>query len=464
MKTTQTTKPLALSLLALCLSGCMIGPDFSRPALTLPERYSAATEESDPAKTVQQGWWRLFQDTTLDTLVDQALAHNQDLQEAFARLEEAEGLAKEANALFYPSLDLSSGAGRSKATESTNPRLRDRYRASLNTAFEVDIWGRLRRANEAARAEILASRYAKDTLELSIASLVSNAYLALRAADASIALTEDTLVSRKEALTIAQNRFNAGKAASLDLHQAEGALAAAQAQLYTFKRQRGLTENQLALLTGKPGLTLPPDDLRKLPMPPVPPAGLPSTLIEARPDIRQAEELLVSANARIGVAKAALFPTVSLTAGLGTESAEFSKLFKTGAQTWSFGTDLVFSVFDAGRRSAQVDQATARQKQTLARYQKAVETAFKEVNDALVSLREEAEAEKAQTLRVDASEKTLSLAKIRYESGYSPFIEVLDAQRNANDARLAFISQRQSRLGSAVALFKALGGGWKEGG
>ena len=277
-----------------------------------------------------------------------------------------------------------------------------------------------------------------------------------------MALTTDTLKSRQSALNIARSRMDAGKASPLDFHQAEGAVAAAQSQLSSLRRQRALAENQLALLTGQPGFSLPAGDLRQLPMPPVPPAGLPSALIEARPDIRQAEELLVSANARIGVAKAALFPTVSLTGSLGSESAEFSKLFSAGSQTWNIGLGLIFSVFDAGRREAQIDQASARQKQVLANYQKTVENAFKEVNDALVSLHEGAEGEKAETQRVEAAKKTLALAEVRYESGYSPFIEVLDAQRNFNDAQLAYIGQRQSRLSAAVSLFKALGGGWKD--
>ncbi len=459
-------KPLqlkpALALLLLALGGCAVGPDYRAPTTALPGEYTAAVPAAQATAPLKKAWWTLFQDAQLNALVATAQAHNHDLLAAIARVEEAEGLAREANALFYPSLDLSAGAGRSKLTDTSTPRLRDSRRATLNTAFEIDLWGRLRRANEAARAEILASRYARDTLELSIASLTASGYLALRAADASVALTTETLASRQKALEIAKSRMDAGKASPLDFHQAEGAVAAAQSQLSTFKRQRALAENQLALLTGQPGLTLARGDLRQLPMPPIPPAGLPSALIEARPDIRQAEELLVSANARIGVAKAALFPTLSLTGTLGSESAELSNLFSSGAQTWNIGLGLIFSVFDAGRKEAQIDQVSARQKQVLANYQKTVETAFKEVNDALITLHEGAEGEKAETRRVEAAQKTLSLAEIRYAAGYSPFIEVLDAQRNTNDAQLAYVAQRQSRLTAAVSLFKALGGGWQD--
>ena len=245
-------KPL-LALILLSLGGCMIGPDFLRPQTALPGEFTAAAPATQAQAPLQKEWWLLFQDAQLNELIAKAQAHNHDLLAAIARVEEAEGLAREANALFYPSLDLSAGAGRNKLAEPNNPRLRDSRRASLNTAFEIDLWGRLRRANEAARAEILASRYARDTLELSVASLTANGYLALRAADANMALTADTLKSRQSALNIARSRMDAGKASPLDFHQAEGAVAAAQSQLSSLRRQRALADNQLALLTGQPG-------------------------------------------------------------------------------------------------------------------------------------------------------------------------------------------------------------------
>ena len=223
-----------------------------------------------------------------------------------------------------------------------------------------------------------------------------------------------------------------------------------------------MAESQLALLTGQPNLRIPAGDLRQMPLPPVPPGGLPSALLEARPDIRQAEESLISANARIGVAKAAYFPSVTLTGTYGGESAALADLFKSGANVWSLGLAAAMPLFDAGRTSARVDQATARQKQALAGYQKTVHTAFKEVNDALVGLREYATADDAQDKRAKAAQKSLDIAQIRYAAGYSGFLEVLDAQRTANDALMAFVSTRQARLNASVDLFKALGGGWKD--
>jgi multidrug efflux system outer membrane protein len=209
-------------------------------------------------------------------------------------------------------------------------------------------------------------------------------------------------------------------------------------------------------------LKLPVGDLDKLPLPPVPPAGLPSSLLEARPDVRQAEENLAAANARIGLAKAALFPTISLTAALGGESAQLAGLFGGASKIWTSGFGLMLPIFTAGRLEGQVDQATAQQKQALASYQKAVQSAFKDVKDALVSLRQTAEKDEALGAQVQAAKKSLALAQLRYESGYSPFLEVLDAQRTANDATQNALKNRQARLSAAVDLFRALGGGWKD--
>lgn len=456
--------------LAVLLAGCAVGPDYQRPEAALPGEFTVATSQADqPAAAVKKDWWTLFQDATLNELVTQALAYNHDLLSAVARVEEAEGLAREANATFFPQIDLNAGASRSQVSEvtaiplsSSTPRIRDARSAALKTSFEIDVWGKLRRANEAARAQVLASRYARDTVELSVAGLVTSGYLSLRAADASLALTQNTFEIRAKSLEIVKSRLQAGSASPIELHQAEGSLAAAEVQLVELRRLRALAQNQLALLTGKPDLRVAPGDLRQLPLPPVPPAGLPSALLEGRPDIRQAEESLISANAQIGVAKAALFPSLSLTGSLGSESAALSNLFAGGAGTWSLGLAAAMPIFDAGRNAARIDQASAVQKQSLIAYQKAVQTAFKEVNDALVGLRENAESERAQDKRVQAAQKTLELAQIRYEAGYSGFLDVLDAQRSANETLLASVSTRQSRLNSAVDLFKALGGGWQD--
>jgi len=396
------------------------------------------------------------------------MGQNLDLRVAIARVEEAEAALREAGAALTPSVDLDANSSRSRSStksavfNTAMPVYRTTHSLGLSTAFELDFWGHLRRTREAARAQALASHYARDTVQLSLAGMVANSYLALRAYDAELRVSRESQASRESTLKIVSARVDAGLASPLDLRQAEGALAATRAQIATLRQQRAVTEHQLALLVGMPEMRIASSDLRQMPLPPVPPAGLPSSLLEARPDLRQAEEELVSNNARIGVAKAALYPTISLTGGLGGESKDLSNLFSSGARAWNLGLGLALPIFDSGANEARVDQATARQKQALAAYQKAIQTAFKEVNDALVGLRENAESETAQDARVTAADQVLKLAQDRYEAGYAGFLEVLDAQRTLNDARLAYIGTRQSRLAAAVDLFRALGGGWKE--
>jgi multidrug efflux system outer membrane protein len=451
---------------AIALSGCAIGPDYFRPASTLPE---AAPNVATAAEPVNPTWWTLFGDADLDALVVQTLAANQDLQAAIARLDAAEAAAREAGADYLPRLGLEANTGRNKTSSETfngkkmGGATYNSNHAALTLNYELDLWGRIRRNNEAVRAEALASRFGRDSLRLTLVGQVANEYLNLRSLDGQIEVTAQTLESRKQALKIVQARLNAGSASDLDLAQAESALNGAQAQSSQLQRLRALSESQIGLLSGQPGLKIGATGLDKLPLPPTPPAGLPSTLLEARPDIRQAEEKLVAANARIGVAKAAYYPTISLTGLLGSESMALSKLFSSGAGIWSAAAGLTMPIFDAGRTGARVDQASAAQREALANYRKTVQTAFKEVNDAIVGLREYSEEEAAWSAQVGASQRALNLAQKRYEAGYSGYMDLLDAQRTLNAAQLQYLASRKSRLGAAVDLFKALGGGWVAG-
>jgi multidrug efflux system outer membrane protein len=283
----------------------------------------------------------------------------------------------------------------------------------------------------------------------------------LRSLDAQIAVLDLSLQARRDSLSIAKSRAEAGLASELDVHQAQGALSDALVQRRDAERNRALIERQLATLTGRLDLRLSRGDLFALPLPPTPPPGLPSSLLDRRPDIRSAEETMVAANAQIGIARAALFPTISLTAGLGTQSAELGQLLSSGAGIWSLGFGLALPIFDAGRREARVEQADARREQALAGYQRSIETAFREVSDALVNVEQSAGTEEELRVRMEAARSALELSSIRYESGYSPYLEVLDAQRTANEAELAFVRNRQARLAFSVDLMKALGGGWK---
>lgn len=459
--------PLAV---ALALAGCVVGPDYERPASPLPESYKDATPTTAAAATaaaVNADWWTLFNDSTLNSLVAQALAANQDLLAAVARMEAAEAAAREAGADLYPNVGLEAGSSRSRTSgetasgKATGPLTVNNRRAALTLSYEADLWGRIRRGNEAARAEALASRYGRDAVRLSLIGQLANEYLGLRANEAQLEVTAETLASRRESMKIVQARVDAGAASDLDLAQAQSALAAAEAQWSQARRLRALSENQIGVLVGQPGLRIAPAGLAKLPVPPVPPAGLPSALLEARPDVRQAEERLIAANARIGVAKAAYFPSIGLTGAYGSESAALANLFTSGASVWTAAIALAMPIFDAGRTGARVDQAAALQQESLANYRKTLQTAFREVGDAIVNFDEFAQEERAYTAQVTSAKRALQLAQNRYESGYSGYIDVLESQRTLNMAQLLQIGSRRNRLAAAVDLFKALGGGWQ---
>jgi multidrug efflux system outer membrane protein len=381
---------------------------------------------------------------------------------------EAEAVLRETGAAFYPEVTGAYSAARNRVSERTTPPPqatfpleRSQHSLTASTSFELDFWGRFARAGEAAQAALLGSRFSYDVVELSLAGAIAQAYFALRSLDAQITVLDATLKVRQDSLNIAKARAEAGLASELDVHQAQGALSDALAQRREAGRNRALVERQIAQLAGRLDLKLAPADLFSLPLPPTPPPGLPSALLDRRPDIRSAEETLVAANAQIGVARAALFPTVSLTGALGAQSAELSNLLSSGAGIWSLGFGLALPIFDAGRREARVEQAEARREQALASYQRSIETAFREVSDALVNVEQSTGTEADLMARLEAARNALELSTLRYESGYSPYLEVLDAQRTANEAELAFVRNRQARLAFSVDLMKALGGGWK---
>lgn len=457
--------PLALACAAL-LSGCMVGPDYVRPTVDLPAQY-APVQDAVPV-AVARGWWKQFNDDTLNTLVERALADNADVQRAAARIEQADALLREAGAALFPDVGLGAAASRSRISgvgapiPAGAPLYRNSFQTAISTSFELDFWGRLRRASEAARAQALGTRHAKDTVELTLVSQVVGGYLNLRALDAQLVLSRDTLATRRENVDILRSRVERGLTNELELQQAFGAVAAIEAQIADLARSRGIAENQIALLTGNLGMRIEAGDLRSLPLPPLPPAGLPSSLLDARPDVRQAEAELASANAQIGVAKAALYPSISLTGNYGSQSRELSDLFSGPANIWSLGVALDLPLFDAGRRSARVDQATAQQKQALAGYVSAIRNAFTDVRDALVAAERYAQSVSALQAQSDAAARSLHLAQKRYDAGYSRYLEVLDAQRTANEASLALVRARQGQLAEVVNLYAALGGGWGE--
>jgi multidrug efflux system outer membrane protein len=457
-------KPLRLLPIVLVGACTTVGPDYKRPAMDLPAQYPVAAVTEEP--TIAPQWWALYGDQTLDQLVASAQKSNADMRLAAARVQEAEAVLREARAAFWPEVTGSYTASRTRVSTSAVPppqpgtTLRPSHQLGASTSFELDFWGRFARASEAARANLLSSRLGQDVVALTLAGGTAQSYFGLRSLDAQIAVLDSSIKARSDSLAIARARLDAGLSSELDVHQAQGALSDALVQRREAARNRALVERQLAQLTGRLDLKLAAGDLFSLPMPPVPPAGLPSALLERRPDIRAAEETLIAANAQIGVARAALFPTLALTASAGTQSGELAKLFTSGAAVWSLAAGVSAPIFDAGRREARVEQAQARREQAVANYQRSIETGFREVSDALVNVEQTSEAEADLMARMQAARNALELSSVRYESGYSPYLEVLDAQRTANDAELAFVRNRQARLAFSVDLMKALGGGW----
>jgi multidrug efflux system outer membrane protein len=450
----------------LFLGACTLGPDYQRPQLELPAQYP----EPAPAETqpLALQWWQLYRDPTLDRLIDTAQTANADVRLAAARVQEAEGALREARAALFPEVTGSYTYARQRVSTVASPPLfpgvplvRPNHTLSASTNFEVDFWGRFARAGEAARANLFGAQYQRDTVLLSLAGAITQAYFALRSLDAQLAVLDQAIRVRRDSLDIAQARLDAGLASELDVHQARGALFDALVQKRDADRNRALVEHQLGLLTGRMDLKLASGDLFALPLAPVPPPGLPSALLERRPDIRQAEENLVAANAQIGIARAAMFPAISLTGGAGGQSAQLGDLLTSGAKIWTVGFGLALPLFDAGRREARLEQARARREQAVAGYQRAVETGFREVADAIVNVQQTGDSEAQLKARLEAARAALELSTLRYEKGYSPYLEVLDAQRNANDAELAYVRNRQARLAFSVDLMKALGGGWQ---
>ena len=467
----RALKPMIKQLMAAgvltMLVGCQaIGPNYSRPDGKLPQQYvEVENAQSADSQAQMAHWWTLFDDAQLNALVEKALNSNANIQLAVARIEEADAQAKEIGANILPTVTLDGGVTRTRVTEAganpvfnSNPR--SNYKLGLNASSELDFWGKLRRANEAARANLLSTQYAKDTVQWSLASLVANHYVMIRSLDAQLAVNANNEATAQESLALAKRRLAGGITSVLDVHQAQLVIDNLHTEALELKRLRALSEHQLGLLTADFSTTVAAQTSPLMPTPPVPPAGLPSRLMDARPDIRQAEQAMVSANANIGIAKAALYPSVSLTGALGGESVELGDILKAAARIWTLGLDISLPIFNGGKLNSRVDQANAKQKQALASYQNALNTAFTEVNDALVNLRIYREREAITFSKQGTTQKMLEVAQNRYKSGYSSYLDVLDAQRSHNEATQAYVQSRQDTLTSSVFLFKALGGGW----
>ncbi len=450
--------------LAALFAGCTVGPDYVRPETPLPAAFAEGA--ADPARgDLAIDWWQGFGEPELTRLVGRALAANADLRAAVARWEEAAAQLSDVAGAAWPALDATGETDRFKVSSGTflpvggnaPGRNRRMQRAGLVTSFELDFWGRLRRAEEGARAQMLATEEGVAQVRLGLAVAVVRTYSALRTADASSAAAEALVATREEGLRLARRRTDLGVAAPAEVAQAEGALAAAVAGRSEARRSRSQAEHLLGFLTAEPALAV-PRDVRPLPLPPLPAAGLPSDLLSRRPDVRAAEQALVAANARIGFVKAARYPSFTLTGALGTESRTFGGLFQSETATSDLGLDLRAPLFDAGRLAARVDVAVAAQHQAAAEYERAALNAFREVRDALADVRETDLAAAAADRREAAAAEALRIATARGEAGQAPPAELLEARRSQAESQLAVARIRQERLEAQLALVRALGG------
>jgi multidrug efflux system outer membrane protein len=453
----------AVLLSVLGISGCMIGADYRRPDVTVPPGWRMIN--GDPTAVINEQWWSQFNDSHLDRLIEIALAENLDVASAVARVEEARALVDVSRAALFPQVGASADAGRSRSSIGTTPLpgvslTNNFYSAVVDASFELDLWGRLRRATEAARAVLLSTEYAAQVVRLALVSQVAQSYFDLRNLDLQLDIARGTLASREEALRLVTKRFEGGVVSELDLRQAESEAAVAAAAVPNLEQQIVQRENELSILLGRN-----PEDITRgrgifeSAIPEVP-VGLPSTLLVRRPDILAAEESLVAANARVGAARAAYFPRLSLTGLLGVESTDLSDWLNGGSRVWQIAGGLTAPIFTAGRLGAEVETATAQQQQALYDYLRTIQTGLREVEDSLIATRKIREQQAAQDRQVQALQRTLRLATLRYENGYSSFLEVLDAQRSLFSAELQQVQLQRARLGAIVNLYKALGGGW----
>lgn len=453
--------------LSLGLSGCLMGPKYQRPKVAVPDQYRDAPVPAGAESIAGKKWSELFQDDTLKQLVGTALERNFDLRIAVERVLEARAQYGITRADLVPTLDLQaqftgtriSGVG---SFPLSSPGFSSSYtQAGFSLNWEIDLWGRLRRLNEAARAQYLASEEARHGVVLSLISDVMNTYFALREQDLELEIGKQTRRAATDNLRLIELRHDRGAANGLEVHQAEQFLYTATAQIAGVERAIGQTEDALSLLLGNaPGDVPRGKTLEQIAAPPQLPAGLPSSLVDRRPDIRQAEDNLIAANAEIGAARALLFPQISLTGFLGGQSRALSALLSTPARMASIGPSALAPIFHAGLRSG-IRLTEAQQREALIAYQKAIYGALREVSDALVVHDRTRQQRVEQEKLVTALTESVRLSNLRYSGGLDSYLQVLDAERNLFGGQLTLAQLRLQELQAVVQLYGALGGGWQ---
>jgi multidrug efflux system outer membrane protein len=460
-------KALLAVALAAVLAGCAVNQP-APPVSDLPPPTASAYDNA-----LLERWWIAFDDPTLAALVDEALAHNLDLQQALARIELARAQILLAQSNLYPSVNLNAGASRSRMTgvgsqpmPAGTPLVNNNYAAGFDFSYELDLWGKYRSGALAAQNDLVAARYYREIVRITVAGDVAAAYFRLRAADAELALLRDTLASREDTVRLQRDRWDAGIIGDYDLKQAEAERSSVVANIARTQQAIEQLEAAIAVLAGRsPRAVFAPDVARGRTLDtaatvPQLPSGLPSGVLERRPDIRRSEALLAASDLRITEARADYFPSLSLTAAYGSESAALADLFTSPASVWRFGLALAQPIIGLKRIEAGVQAATARRDAALVDYQQTVQTAFREVHDTLVVNRYSRDVLAAETARRDQLAAALDVANLRYDAGRTSFLEVLDAQRTlllAETERIA--AARDARL-AIVGFAKALGGGW----
>ena len=449
---------------ALALAGCTsLAPRYERPAAPVATAFTDAGAAAGPTAADQIDWQGFFADERLKRLVDVALKNNRDLRVAVLNIEQARATYGVRRADRWPTVNLGATGSRQPATSGDG--ISSVYTAGLQvTAYELDLFGRVRSLSDAALAQYLGTEEGRKAAQISLISAVANTYLTLIADDELLGLTGETLKTREESFKLSKLKFDNGAASELDYRQSESLLEAARVTLAQLTRQRALDENALVLLLGQ---SVPPD----LP-PPLAmseqrlatdlPTGLPSEVLVRRPDVRQAEQQLIAANANIGAARANFFPRISLTASAGVASTELSGLFKSGSSAWTFMPQIVLPLFDAGRNQANLDVAKVNREIAVAQYEKAIQSAFREVQDALAGRATLGEQARAQLAQANAEQVRFNLADLRYRNGAASYLDVLDAQRSLFAAQQAVVQVQAAQVQNLVTLYKVLGGGWSE--
>jgi multidrug efflux system outer membrane protein len=438
----------------LLFTGCSVGPDYVRPDIASPASWQV--EYQAAADLANTRWWQQFDDPVLDGLIETAVKGNLDLMQATAKVNQYLGALDSSRSQYYPQI----GAGFDAGAQRGGGKVTESYQAALNATWEVDLWGKLRRSNEAALAQLVGTEAGRRGVLVSLVANVAGGYITLRGLDRQLEIARATEQVYADSLKLFQLRYQYGTISQLELSQAESQYESARQMVPSYESLIRQQENLLSLLLGRaPGPIPRGKSLGKL-VPPGIPAGLPSTLLERRPDIMEAEQALIAANARIGVARAAWFPSLSLTGALGTASSDIGSLFTPGSYVWSAGGQLLAPLLTFGKIAGEVRQAEAQQQQALYRYQQTVLTAFREVEDALIKTAKGKEQLEALMRQVRSLEEYARIARLQIEAGTSSYLQVLDAERSLFTGRLNQTQTGYDQLVSLITVYKAMGGGW----